>query len=127
MHGATLDRPVEIVTLRVGATLPIGTAPRLDREMLAARAPEKARIFHGEGWIDCARYTAEALTAGQKIAGPAVIEGYTATTWVPPGWTADARRGRQSHPAENAMTALESDRLCRDQPGADRRRRARWA
>ena len=27
MHGATLDRPVEIVTLRVGATLPIGAAP----------------------------------------------------------------------------------------------------
>ena len=26
MHGATLDRPVEIVTLRVGATLPIGDA-----------------------------------------------------------------------------------------------------
>ena len=40
MHGATLDRPVEIVTLRVGATLPIGAAPRLDRETLAARAPE---------------------------------------------------------------------------------------
>ncbi|HZB55265.1 MAG TPA: hydantoinase/oxoprolinase family protein, partial [Reyranella sp.] len=89
MHGATLDRPVEIVTLRVGATLPIGTAPKLDREMLAARAPEKARIFHGEGWIDCARYTAETLAAGQKITGAAVIEGYTATTWVPPGWTAE--------------------------------------
>ena len=27
MHGANLDRPVEIVTLRVGATLPIGTPP----------------------------------------------------------------------------------------------------
>jgi N-methylhydantoinase A len=89
MHGATLDRPVEIVTLRVGATLPIGAAPRLDREMLAARAPEATRIFHGEAWIDCARYTSEALTAGQKITGPAVIEGYTATTWVPPGWTAE--------------------------------------
>jgi N-methylhydantoinase A len=89
MHGATLDRPVEIVTLRVGATLPIGAAPRLDRETLAARAPEATRIFHGEAWIDCARYTSEALTAGQKIIGPAVIEGYTATTWVPPGWTAE--------------------------------------
>ncbi|HYD08160.1 MAG TPA: hydantoinase/oxoprolinase family protein, partial [Reyranella sp.] len=87
MHGATLDRPVEIVTLRVGATLPIGAAPRLDRETLE-RAPEKARIFHGAGWIDCARHTAEALKPGQKIDGPAVIEGYTATTWVPPGWTA---------------------------------------
>ena len=33
-------------------------------------------------------YTAEALQPGQTIAGPAVIEGHTATTWVPPGWTA---------------------------------------
>jgi len=61
MHGATLDRPVEIVTLRVGATLPIGTAPKLeagglDREKLAARAAEKARVFHGDGWLDCARF-----------------------------------------------------------------------
>jgi N-methylhydantoinase A len=87
MHGATLDRPVEIVTLRVGATLPIGAAPRLDRETLE-RAPESTRIFHGDGWIDCARHTAEALKQGQKIEGPSVIEGYTATTWVPPGWTA---------------------------------------
>ena len=89
MHGATLDRPVEIVTLRVGATLPIGGAPRLDREALAARAPEQAKIFHDEAWLDCARHTAEALTAGQKITGPAVIEGHTATTWVPPGWGAE--------------------------------------
>jgi len=88
MHGATLDRPVEIVTLRVGATLPIGPAPRLDRETLAERAAGKTRIFHGETWIDCARHTAEALAAGQQIVGPAVIEGYTATTWVAPGWTA---------------------------------------
>ena len=89
MHGATLDRPVEIVTLRVGATLPIGAIPQLDREKLTARAPEQAKIFHDEAWLDCARHTAEALTSGQKIVGPAVIEGYTATTWVPPGWTAE--------------------------------------
>ncbi len=89
MHGATLDRPVEIVTLRVGATLPIGTIPRLDREKLAARAPEQAKIFHGEAWLDCERHTAEALSTGQKIVGPAVVEGHTATTWVAPGWTAE--------------------------------------
>ncbi len=88
MHGATLDRPVEIVTLRVGATLPIGTAPRLDRETEASRGTDTTRIFHGEAWIDCIRHTAEALGPGQVIAGPAVVEGYTATTWVPPGWTA---------------------------------------
>jgi len=88
MHGATLERPVEIVTLRVGATLPVGAAPQLDREISAGRTPEQGRLFHGEAWIDCARHTSEALTLGQKIAGPAVIEGHTATTWVPPDWTA---------------------------------------
>jgi N-methylhydantoinase A len=88
MHGATLDRPVEIVTLRVGATLPIGMAPKLDRETVAAHESERTRIFHGEAWVDCARHTAEALTSGQQIVGPAVIEGHTATTWVPAGWTA---------------------------------------
>ena len=88
MHGAALDRPVEIVTLRVGATLPIGTPPRLDRETLAEQTPQRGKVFHGEAWIDCTRYSAEALTAGQHIDGPGVIEGYTATTWLPPGWTA---------------------------------------
>jgi N-methylhydantoinase A len=88
MHGATLDRPVEIVTLRVGATLPIGAAPKLDRETVAPGAAESTRIFHGEAWVDCARHAAESLTPGQKIDGPAVIEGHTATTWVPPGWRA---------------------------------------
>ena len=89
MHGAKTDRPVEIVTLRVGATLPIGTAPKLDREKLAARAPDRAKIFNGEAWLECERHTAEALVPGQKIAGPAVIEGHTATTWVAPGWAAE--------------------------------------
>jgi N-methylhydantoinase A len=88
MHGANLDRPVEIVTLRVGATLPIGAVPRLDRQVHTARSAGKARVFQNDSWIDCERHTAEALVAGQKIAGPAVIEGYTATSWVPAGWTA---------------------------------------
>jgi N-methylhydantoinase A len=88
MHGAQLDRPVEIVTLRVGATLPIGPAPKLDRPSATATAAEPARIFHGERWIECRRYSAEALAPGETLVGPAVIEGYTATTWVPPGWTA---------------------------------------
>ena len=88
MHGAALDRPIEIVTLRVGATLPIGAAPRLDQESRTGHRPEHTRIFQAETWIDCARYAAEALGSGQRIDGPAVVEGHTATTWVPAGWTA---------------------------------------
>ena len=97
MHGANLDRPVEIVTLRVGATLPIGAVPTLDREARVGRTPLPGRVFHGDAWIDCARHAAEALDAGRAIAGPAVVEGYTATTWIPPGWTAAL------DPADNLM------------------------
>jgi len=50
--------------------------------------PSRPRIHEGGAWIDCARHAAEAIPEGQAIAGPAVIEGYTATTYVPPGWTA---------------------------------------
>ncbi len=89
MHGGGLDRPVEIVSLRVGATLPIGSLPILERERVAPRAPETSRVFENGAWIDCDRHAAEALDAGQRVDGPAVIEGYTATTWVPPGWTAE--------------------------------------
>ncbi|HJQ58765.1 MAG TPA: hypothetical protein VJ890_17790, partial [Vineibacter sp.] len=81
-------RPVEIVALRVGATLPIDALPTLARERLPARPPEKARIFEGESWVECARYAAEAMAVGDAVAGPAVIEGYTATTYVPSGWSA---------------------------------------
>jgi N-methylhydantoinase A len=102
MHGAALDRAVEIVTLRVGATLPIGPPPKLDRERLAPRGPEQAKVFHGEAWTDCARFAAEALSAGQRIEGPAVVEGYTATTWVPPGWTAEL------DPADNMVLRRSS-------------------
>ena len=44
--------------------MPIGGAPRLDREKLAARAPEQAKIFHGETWLDCARHTGRARFCG---------------------------------------------------------------
>ena len=88
LHGANLDRAVEIVSLRVGATLPIDSLPKLERDRTAPRPAEQARIHEGGAWIDCARHAAEAIPEGQAIAGPAVIEGYTATTYVPPGWTA---------------------------------------
>ncbi len=61
---------------------------RADERVFAAIAAEQARIHEGGAWIDCARHAAEAVPEGQAIAGPAVIEGYTATTYVPPGWTA---------------------------------------
>ncbi|MGE0424938.1 MAG: hydantoinase/oxoprolinase family protein, partial [Reyranellaceae bacterium] len=47
LHGANLDRAVEIVSLRVGATLPIDSLPKLERERAAPRAAEQARVHEG--------------------------------------------------------------------------------
>jgi len=63
--------------------------------MLAPRTPEKARIFHGDGWIDCALLHGRDADGRPEDHGRRVIEGYTATTWVPPGWTPSWTR-RQS-------------------------------
>ena len=71
MHGAKTDKPIEIVTLRVGATLPIDTLPKLDRAAASASKPEKTKVFHDDGWVDCHRYPAEA----EKVVGPAIIDG----------------------------------------------------
>jgi N-methylhydantoinase A len=84
---ALRDAPVEIVTLRVAASgrlrrfaVPTVGAPR-------AR-PQRARrrvYFAGRGWIDAACLQREALGAGARIVGPAIVEQLDATTVVPPG------------------------------------------
>jgi len=89
MHGAGLDRAVEIVTLRLGATLPVDMVPKLERETADPRPPEVAPLFEGGRWIECARVAAEILAPGLRLQGPTVIEGFTATTFVPPGWRAE--------------------------------------
>ncbi len=37
--------------------------------------------------MDAAGYDWEVLRAGQVLAGPAVVEGMSATALIPPGWT----------------------------------------
>ena len=124
MHGATLDRPVEIVTLRVGATLPIDVAARASTaRQLAARAPERtagsstarpgstAPAHHRRG-ADPGRRSAARRDRGlyRDHLGAARLD-------------SRARPGRQSHPAEIAHEphrTLDPYRLCRHQPGADR-------
>jgi len=44
MHGAKTDRPIEIVTLRVGATLPIGTHPNSTARNSPPARPTRPRF-----------------------------------------------------------------------------------
>jgi N-methylhydantoinase A len=81
---------VEAVTLRVEAlaeptmvpppALPDATAP-------AAPAGEQS-VQTAAGPVLAVVYARTALLAGQRIEGPAIVTEYSATTWIPEGWTA---------------------------------------
>ena len=96
-HSAHLERygyqrpetPVEAVTVRVVATGPT-SEPAVPELAEASAAPEGAptELVYGGARMEAQRYWRRDLLAGHRIPGPAVIQEYSATTWLPPEWTA---------------------------------------
>jgi N-methylhydantoinase A len=77
--GHRLDRPVELVGLRVEAR----GRPRVDR----VPAESVSGDVHGNEAADPPELPRAAL-AGREIAGPAIVTDRDATTWVAAGWSA---------------------------------------
>ncbi|HEX7054432.1 MAG TPA: hydantoinase/oxoprolinase family protein [Burkholderiales bacterium] len=85
------EEPAEIVSIRstvIGAL----KKPRLaeirrggPRPSAAAATGERKVFFPGEGWARCKTYRREALAAGNRIAGPALVEEHASTTVLLPG------------------------------------------
>ncbi len=94
-HQAHLERygyqrpesPVEAVTLRVvvSAPPPDLRSPRLSEATSPPRG-ERAPVFHGGVLLEALRVRREELLAGHELDGPAVVQEYSGTCWVPPGW-----------------------------------------
>jgi len=86
--AAPTDR-IEIVTYRLVAEVP-GNRDVFDRLAPAGRgiAPEDGHISLGGATVPCRFVDRESLAIGDRIAGCAVVEEPTATTLVPPGWSA---------------------------------------
>jgi N-methylhydantoinase A len=97
------QRAVEVVHLRVTATAPIGSAVDRRRDAAArrddasgqGRSSERGRpvgaphrLRWNARWIRAQRYERDALPPRRPIAGPVVITEISATTLVPPGWSA---------------------------------------
>ena len=86
---------VEIVNLRVRA---VGRVPRPDVGVIEAATGEatpreRRPVYWREtGWIDCAIHARDALGAGTRIHGPAVVEEYGSTLVVRGGWRVDVDR-----------------------------------
>jgi N-methylhydantoinase A len=95
------DRAVELVTLRLRATIQspqarlaaargknhLGTDILVRSSGAKARAarPEQAPVFFAERKLTAAIHARESLQIGKNYSGPAVVTEYSATTIVPPG------------------------------------------
>ena len=83
------DSPVDITTVRLRATAP---SPRVAfPEIADGPAPEprgRRSVYLGGEWMDAALHDRGELRAGNRIAGPAIVEQEDSTVWLPPGWEA---------------------------------------
>ena len=84
-YGFKLDRPIEVVTVRVFAVV-ARKRPRLrEPEATGEPKPTHRRVYFGE-WVETPVYKREELPRGFKTEGPAVIEERHSATVVPPRW-----------------------------------------
>jgi len=84
------DTPVELVNFRVAAVgrVPRPSLPRIARGGPSPRAASRGArraYFKGRGRVACGIYARDALRAGNRIDGPAIIEDFGSTTLVLPG------------------------------------------
>ncbi len=79
---------VEAVTLRVTVTAPAPDieAPRLPAATGAPPLQETSVVYQAHR-IPAHRVWRKDLRAGHLLEGPLVVQEYSATTWVPPGWS----------------------------------------
>jgi N-methylhydantoinase A len=82
--------PVQLVNLRLSA---IGRLPPLSLarpgDVRDARRRERSVWFAETGFAPCPVLWRDGLAAGERIAGPAIIEALDATIVVPPSWLAE--------------------------------------
>jgi N-methylhydantoinase A len=87
LHGGEPGRQVEMVALRFTVRRRLDDLPEVRERQAPLDRPPTADIVTG-GRVVAARICEAARIGTETLAGPALIEGYSSTTWVPPGWTA---------------------------------------
>jgi N-methylhydantoinase A len=95
IHGhAARERPVEVVSYRVRVRVPVPKyqareqAAAVARPLTAAIKGQRAIHFDGRTSAQATLYERDQLDVGAGIAGPAIVEQFDATTFIPSGWTA---------------------------------------
>jgi N-methylhydantoinase A len=86
--GAELAKPIEIVSFRLGSTVPSGETPLLTEAEDAVVPPSPIELYVDRAWRAGRLASRVALPRGEAVPGPALLEDPTSTLLVPPGWTA---------------------------------------
>jgi len=89
LHGGEPGRAIELVGLRFSARQKLPALPTVREREAGSDRPAYSPVTMADGTIvesHLVAATAPGLDDG--IAGPAMIEGYSSTIWVPPGWSA---------------------------------------
>ncbi len=89
------DREVELVNLRVAARVP--RALDEPQNLESRELPESAILGHRQAWfgksIQMQRVDRAQLEPGMRFEGPALLEEYSGTGLVPPGWNVEVLTG----------------------------------
>ncbi len=88
-HGGEPGRRVEIVGLRCTIRRRLEALPEFRERPTSLVRPAGVTVRVGAADVTAALRDAAGLAAGESVAGPALIEGYSSSIWVPPGWRAE--------------------------------------
>ncbi len=86
--GAEDDKPIEYVSFRLGLTAPLKAVPQLFESEVHFAEEREIEIFDDGAWRKAKMISRAAMTVGEALQGPAILEDSTSTLLVPSGWQA---------------------------------------
>lgn len=93
LHGGEPGREAEIVSLRLLVRSRLDNLPEINERVVDMDRPRQTPIRLGSGKSEMAAIVdAARIVEGQTVSGPAMIEGYSSTIWLPENWVASRDR-----------------------------------
>ncbi|MBX5088341.1 hydantoinase/oxoprolinase family protein [Rhizobium lentis] len=88
-HGGEPGRKVEIVSLRFGVRRRLDKLPDFRERPSAVESSGSVDIWLKDGAVSANLISADSLKPDMAVNGPAMVEGYSSTLWVAPGWRSE--------------------------------------
>src|SRR5699024_5489601 len=110
------DKEILLEAVTVELTISPDTAALTPADALGSQAPaaEQVPMFTGDTWQQVPLVPRSALTAGERLEGPAIIAETTSTTVVEPGWAAEVTTEGNLLLVAQASSAVEQVSTERD-------------